>query len=146
MPDDATEEAHTRMRREAAAQREAFRVSDEGSLGSLIMQAVALSSRMKADGATDAERFAVIEANLRQFWPRRRQEPWHYACEACRDTGLIIAEGVTNRLGVVVDDGRPCDICDRGQRFREGPRGGGDDFTKAGKAGGNPRGFTRYGR
>lgn len=140
--DDPLAREHAALRKQAMADRRTFARSPEGSLGTVVMQAVDIASRMKADGATDGERFAVVESVLRQFWPYARE--WKYLCESCRDLGLVIQPNVLNRLGCLVDEGVPCH-CSAGARFRERPRGGDDDFTQAGKVA-KPKGFTRFGR
>ena len=140
--DDPLAHDHARLKAEAAAGRKAFQEAPEARLGASVMEAVRLAAKMKADGALDEERFQVIESVIRELWPRRRE--WYFLCEACRDTGLVTREGVTNRLGCVVDEGTPCG-CDKGKLFREKPPWGGDDYTKAGKVS-KPRGFTRWAR
>ena len=140
--DDPLAHEHAQLRAEAAAGRKAFEKAPEARLGASVMEAVRLATKMKADGAFDAERFQVIEATLREFWPNTRV--WRYLCKQCLDTGLVIQDGITNRLGCVVDEGYPC-VCSKGKLFREKPLGGGDDYTKAGKVS-KPKGFTRWGR
>jgi len=133
---------HARLRAEAAASRTAFQKAPEARLGAAVMEAVRLASLMKADGADDATRFRVIESVIRECWPVTRV--WRYLCEQCRDTGLVVQDGVTNRLGGVVSEGYPC-TCGKGKLFREKPVGDSDDYTKAGKVS-KPKGFTRWGR
>lgn len=140
--DDPLAREHAALRAKAMADQKAFSRSPEGSLGALVMQAADIATRMKADGASDRERFAVVEATIRECWPRTRT--WKYLCESCRDTGLVIRADVVNKLGCRVDEGVPCH-CSAGARFRERPRGEDDDFTQAGKVT-KPKGFTRFGR
>lgn len=140
---DPLGDEHRSLRDEAMRNRKAFQRGAGASLGAMVMQAVDLAGRMKADGATMAERMPVIEATVREAWPRTRE--WHYACESCRDTGLQVMERVVNRIGVCVDEGYACH-CPKGRRFDDRPKSrGNEDFTSAGKMA-KPKGFTRFGR
>ena len=140
--DDPLGREHAQARGEVAKNRKVFATSQPGALATAFREAMRLVERMRADGASETERFAVLEQTLVDFWPKGRT--WRYLCGACRDTGLVIHERVTNRLGVVVDEGVPCH-CGKGQRFRDRPRRGAEDFTAAGKVS-KPSGFTRFSR
>lgn len=134
---------HAELRAQAIRERKEAHRGAEGSLGAIVMQAVDLSTRMKADGASDEERFAVIEANLRDRWPYTRE--WKYLCQSCRDTGLVLMLNQVNKLGIRVDEGYPCQ-CQKGRLFRAKPMAE-RDYTEAGKVSASkPKGFTRYGR
>jgi hypothetical protein len=40
-----------------------------------------------ADGASHEDANAIVATALREAWPRGREEPWRYNCEACEDSG-----------------------------------------------------------
>jgi hypothetical protein len=98
-----------------------------------------------AAGATPAAANQAIEDTLRvalgtpaDEWPGWAQTP---RCGSCRGSGLLI-QTVKNRLGILVDEGRPCH-CQTGNRYRKkAPVAA--DFTAAGKTMPKPKGFQRW--
>lgn len=40
-------------------------------------------------GATHEEAEENFEKTIRAAWPKMRDEPWHYLCDRCDDTGFI---------------------------------------------------------
>lgn len=136
-----------------------------GPLAQTYQAAMQAWDDQKAAGATREELIANLEKTLRAAWPQVR--PWQFLCRECGDLGYVFAEctpgtpcGRTFRLpGAASDDYtgrgrcapghsyvRPCESCEKGQRFLAGlmktPQRGPDDFTQAGKS----KGFTRMGR
>jgi len=129
-----------------------------GRLASAYGEALEILDAQRAAGVPFEERIKGLEGLLRGVWPQTR--PWHYACEACADTGLVLSvcragarcPGMSTRDGKAYrrlcasdpesaythDFGRPCS-CATGARFREKAKPTPEDFTAAGK-------MTRVGR
>ncbi len=53
----------------------------------------------KADGVSTEERLEGLEKTLRVAWPQGREEPWHYACQECSDTGWTFGACVRGSCG-----------------------------------------------
>lgn len=129
-------------------------------LAATFREAMRLWDAMKADGVSEPIRFAMLTKTLRAAWPFVRA--WHYRCEACRDTGLVVAvcrrgsrcDGQSTRTGArrlcathpeseyAHDYAIPC-VCAPGAKFRRAlqpPTAA--DFTHATKQ----RQPTRVGR
>jgi len=47
--------------------------------------ALRLKALEAGDSREDAN--AIVAGALKAAWPKGREEPWHYACEPCGDTG-----------------------------------------------------------
>lgn len=131
----------------------------EGKLGAAFVEAMKILDAQKAAGVPFLDRIRGLEQVLRHVWPQTRE--WHYLCEQCRDSGLVMhvcrkgarCDGISTRIDspgarpgkyrrlcaqdpqsdYEHDYGTPC-ACDRGRRFREGPKPGPEDFTAAGKS------------
>ena len=138
----------------------------DATLGAVIRETLRLREQMRAQGATPAEQDAYVERVVRASWPQERA--WHYLCEECRDTGLVIVvcahgrrchglstrtdtpagrPGKYRRLCVTPsdythDDGVACH-CQAGARFRVARPVDTDDLDRVAKA---PRPTTRWGR
>lgn len=138
----------------------------DGPLASVFAEATRIGAQMKADGASLAERQAFVARALREAWPKGREEPWHYVCSACEDTGwrsMVCVQGSCGRPfrlpGQHDDDhtgqGRcqdghtyvqPC-TCPKGSVRRQQllkQRSDQDAIEIAAKS--KPKGFTRFGR
>lgn len=57
------------------------------SLAETYKEAMRLSARMKAEGVSKEDRQVFLEKALKAAWPQGREEPWHYRCTNCNDTG-----------------------------------------------------------
>lgn len=109
-------DAHQRMKRSILSAR---RQSDSG-LGPLARawkEAIRISDQMALDGASKADRQQYVENVIRAAWPKKREEPWHYACKGCDDSGWVVK---TCQRGSC---GRPFSL----------PKQAGDDRTGKGK-------------
>jgi hypothetical protein len=138
------------------------------SLSETFAEAMRLSARMKADGVSVADRRVFLERALRESWPKSREEPWHYDCETCGDSGWHVkvctpelrcgrpfkvpgqhSDDHTGqgKCGPRHDYAVPCH-CARGRShahwWSNSSAAGEGDFTKATKA--KPRTFTRFGQ
>ena len=108
-----------------------------------------LRREMVANGATRAEADKALEKILRANWPvpvlPEEQWPEKYRqprCVRCDGYGLVMRE-VTNRLGLRVNEGTPCD-CWAGDKFRPKPKAGAT-VAEAGKITPKPKGgWTRW--
>lgn len=140
-------------------------------LAKTFKEAMRIAEQMKADGASKEDREAYIAGVLKASWPKGREEPWRYLCEACDDSGWVIrtcvVEGQCGRPftlpGQASDDwtgrGRcapghtyaaPCS-CPKGEEKRrqllKQPRRDEDAIAVAAKTGhGKPSGFQKAGR
>jgi hypothetical protein len=132
----------------------------DGKLAAAFVEAMHILDAQKANGVPFAERIQGLDETLRHVWPFTRT--WHYLCEACRDTGLVMhvcrlgarCDGISSRIDgpkgtpgkykrlcaqhptsdYTHEYGIPCD-CEKGRRFREpATRRGPDDFKDAGKS------------
>ncbi len=147
-----------RKRKESAA----------GPLATAIAEALRLRDKLKADGASETDIAAGLERLVRDAWPKGRE--WHYYCDECNDTGLIIrvcrlgdrCNGISTRVDHFRDTpgkyrrlcamhpdsdytheyGMPC-ICPRGDRFKRAPKPERDDLQDAAK---KPTQPSRFGR
>jgi hypothetical protein len=71
----------------------------EGQLAATFREAMRLSDQMKAQGATREERDAFVAKALQAAWPKGREQPWHYLCEVCGDSGWRIRTCVAQSCG-----------------------------------------------
>lgn len=69
-----------RQRRDAARQ--------DGSFVTAMRECMAEYRKARAAGVSQEDACKGIEAVIRDVWPKGRDEPWHYVCEECQDTGL----------------------------------------------------------
>lgn len=115
-----------------------------GPLAQTVNAAMRIWDQQKREGVSREERIAGMEKTLRAAWPKSREQPWHYVCDNCNDTGLVEREcGGDAMCGRSKRHaphryGEPC-WCPKGGKFKIKPPSG-DDFTSAGK------GFSRAGR
>lgn len=100
---------------------------EHGTLAQSLHNALSISRKMKEGGASDAERHGYVEGVLREVWPKRRTAPWHYSCDDCSDTGLILMEctpeyrcdGVSSRTdGPNVKPGKYQRLCTKDPHYR----------------------------
>jgi hypothetical protein len=109
-----------------------------GPLAQAWRQALQLAEKMKAEGASASERQQYIANVVREAWPKMREEPWHYLCAACEDSGWIWHTCVNRSCGrpfklpgQAGDDGTgqgrcqeghtyvlPCTMCEKGRGYR----------------------------
>lgn len=130
-----------------------------GPLAQTYTAAMEQWDREKDDGVSKEDRIAHLETILRAAWPQTRA--WHYLCEACRDTGLVIRvcrAGDRCSLVSMLDPskllcaqdpdtatheyGVPCHVCEKGKRFRPKPKETPEDFSHAGRS----KPMTKIGR
>lgn len=134
----------------------------EPGLSAAVRYAASVASRMRLDGATEAECLSVLEGALRASWPRGRAEPWHYLCETCDDTGWVTrlcsgsarcGAGKTAQWRIEHSEHfyvQPCGICPKGAgrlaavHALSRRSGEGMDPAEAGTT--KQRKFTRWGR
>ena len=116
-------------------------------LSKAIEDALKIREQMRDDGATPADLAAGFERVVRDVWPTVRE--WHYLCEQCSDTGLVLyvcapgrrCNGISTRIDgpheqpgkyrrlcalhpeadYTHEYGEPCD-CKFGSRFRSTPK------------------------
>jgi hypothetical protein len=137
------------------------------SLGETFIEAMRLWDKLKAEGMSRDDRLQILEKTIRAAWPQMRQEPWHFHCNLCGDTGwrhkVCTASARCGRPFTLPkqsgDDwtgrGRcgeehtymePC-LCEKGRQFRANllkeRRDGDDAIAMAAKANKQP---TRFGR
>jgi hypothetical protein len=143
---------------------------DDKRLSQLVEEALQARDRMRADGVSEADIAAGFERLVRDAWPTGRE--WHYYCEQCQDTGLVIyrckpgarCNGVSTRTDGPFEKagkyqrlcakfpdsdyeheyGEPCQ-CRNGSRFKSMPKAEGDDLGDAARKP-KPKPFTRFGR
>lgn len=120
----------------------------ESILAETFREAMRISDRMKFEGASKADRQAMVETALRQAWPQVRA--WRYLCENCNDYGLKMhdcpgdATCGRSMAHLPHEYGRPC-WCDAGRKFR--PKAvAPEDLEGAGRAPKKSKPFTRFGR
>lgn len=70
-----------------------------GALARVWREAMRMADQMKAEGTPAAERQAFIATALREAWPKTREEPWHYLCQQCDDTGWVFKTCVQGSCG-----------------------------------------------
>ena len=95
MSDEAIDKATLtpmELRKLARTERRGFKQSEGGVLAQTILGAMKIRDQMKAQGSTREELDHYMEGVVRTAWPKQRAEPWHYLCDKCRDTGLVIYE------------------------------------------------------
>lgn len=92
-------------------------------LSKLVAHVCEARAELRAQGASDRVLAEATERLVRDAWaplvrPEQEWPGWLSAprCAYCDGTGLTVRRGVTNRLGVVVDEGEPC-RCPLGARF-----------------------------
>ena len=96
------------------------------TLGTVILDALRMRDRLKADGLTGPALNAALETLLRDVWPKPtdRTDPWHDLCAQCRDYGLEMhacpgdATCGRRRRHPEHEYGRPC-FCPAGRRHQE---------------------------
>lgn len=138
------------------------------TLPEAIEEALKLRDQMRDDGVSEADLAAGFERVVRDVWPFTRE--WHYLCEQCNDTGLVIyvcrpgarcnglstrvdgpreTAGKYRRLCALHPDsdytheyGEPC-YCPKGDRFKRAPKPEQDDLQDAAR---KPKQPTRFGR
>lgn len=108
---------HQRLRREVAKAR---RDPMADTLGAVIMRAVKEAEDLRSAGADAAAVASGLESVVRQRWPKRRQEPWHFDCKLCDGTGWRVKECTAGARC-----GRPFKL----------PKASEDDWTGRGKCG-----------
>jgi hypothetical protein len=136
-----------------------------GKLASAFKEAMVMAAQMRLNGVVEADIRQGVENVLRDAWVKGREEPWHYTCRLCDDSGWQI-KTCTNRScgrpfklpGQHSDDvtgqgtcrgdhtyAQPC-VCERGQAQRRGllqQRTAEDAVSAAAKT---TTKFTRLGR
>jgi hypothetical protein len=105
----------------------------EGQLAATIREAVRLRSVMREQGATEEELAAMLEKTVRATWPFTRE--WHYLCDSCDDTGLILKECPKLPCGrqnphLPHSYGEPCH-CKNGLKFKGKQSDTGTEFTES---------------
>ncbi len=169
-PDPATL-APMELRKLAKVSRRGFRESEGGELARAVLGAVKIRRQMRDDGASVEECDKYLEGVLRASWPKGRVETWHYMCQECRDTGLVMHEctptnrcdGISTRVDHPKDKpgkyqrlcvrdptyshdyGVPCHYCERGSRFRQNSTTTVHDVTSLGRGRRKPQGPSRFG-
>lgn len=138
-------------------------------LSQAIDEALTLRKQMVADKMPAADIAASFEQVVRDVWPKGRE--WHYLCEQCSDTGLIIytcrpgarCNGISTRTDgphekpgkyrrlcaqhpdsdYTHEYGEPCD-CKNGSRFRKAPPTDRDVLNDAAMKP-KPKPFSKFG-
>ena len=138
--------AHGRLQASIRRKRQKL-TSTLGPLASAVEECLVIRDQMKASGVTGDTLNAGMAEVLKQHWPRQRQEPWHYVCERCCDSGAEHFECPEQKCDRDFPHGphsfiRPC-FCPKGRRFQEKPPPTqADSLEKAAK----PTKPTRWGR
>lgn len=136
-----------------------------GKLASAFKDAMTMAAQLRANGVVEADIRQGIENVLKAAWVKGREEPWHYRCRLCDDSGWHI-KTCTHRScgrpfklpGQSAEDStgqgrcqdghtyaQPC-VCERGDTQRRGllkQRTAEDAVTAAAKT---TTKFTRVGR
>jgi hypothetical protein len=129
--------------------RRARRAADKGlgPLAQTFIAAMRIWDQQKADGVRKAERLAGLEKTLRAAWPQADDPGRLYRCRECWDIGAIACECPGNdhcgrhKPHLAHSYIAPC-FCPKGEKFKEKPKPGPEDFTAAGKS----KPMTRMGR
>ena len=111
------------------------------TLGKLVLDVCEVRAELRRQNASKQAIAEATENLVRDRWPFERE--WKYLCNGCDDTGLMLTFGVTDRLGTVVDVGRPC-TCSNGNKFRK-PMASEADYVQAGKTP-KQKPMSRFGR
>ena len=120
-------------------------------LRDVVQAVIEVRAECRAEGLSDEVIAARTEQVVRHYWApfvaSEDQWPgWAQAprCAYCDGTGLVILLNVRDRLGQLVDEGRPC-RCPKGIRFL--PKTSRDeDHTHAGKTPKKARPWIQAGR
>ncbi len=59
----------------------------ESVLAQTLLEALRHAASQREAGASSEEVQANLVKTLRAAWPKWRDEPWHYECAHCQDTG-----------------------------------------------------------
>ena len=118
------------------------------SLGQIIAAICQMRVDMRSAGASELEITKATERSVRSSWPTKPEQEWPAwmtlaRCAYCDGTGLVIHRNVTNKLGLIVDEGTPC-RCPHGQKFLPKVKSE-TDFQQAGKVSKPKRSFSRFG-
>lgn len=125
---------------------------DAGMLYQTFVAANALRERALLAGRPRAEANQIVTDALRQAWPKGREEPWHYLCDACEDTGwerhVCAPQRRCNRRSCQPSDApahdymMPC-WCQKGRDRVSRAKGETDELAEIAKTAKRP---TRFGR
>ncbi len=61
----------------------------DGKISRAVREGLELRAKLLADGVDEAEADRIVGQGLKGAW-LGRDEPWHYFCEKCKDSGWII--------------------------------------------------------
>lgn len=61
-----------------------------GPLATAFKDAMVMAAQMRENGVVEADIRQGIENVLRDAWVKGRDEPWHYTCRVCDDSGWQI--------------------------------------------------------
>lgn len=65
-------------------------MNPDGVLAATFQEAMRMAEAMKADGQPSGVIIDAVANMLRLAWPKGREEPWHYGCDRCGDTGWVV--------------------------------------------------------
>jgi hypothetical protein len=134
--DDPVKAAHDLLRKLVPITRKKAAIT-EGKLAAAFREVMLLWDEQKKTGVPFVERMKGLREVLRAVWPQTRE--WHYLCEVCNDTGLVIqdcpGDSTCGRLKphLAHEYGTLC-RCPKGGRFREKPIVVATDFAQAGRS------------
>jgi len=89
-------------------------------------------------GATKEQANDIVAQALQQAWPRGREEPWHYLCETCSDSGWRVYQcpgdaSCGRKNPHLAHEYVTTCWCPKGAALKVKPRGEEDELAKVGK-------------
>ena len=98
-----------------------FKNLPDGKITRAVVAAIAKREKLVAEGMDVEVIDTLIGADLKAVWQASRNEPWHYYCERCKDSGMIVVQPTyveQKRLARLYGDNpqyqdymQPCDPC-----------------------------------
>jgi hypothetical protein len=70
-----------------------------GKLATAFKDAMEMAAQMRANGVVEADIRQGIENVLKAAWVKGREEPWHYSCRLCDDSGWQIKTCTNHACG-----------------------------------------------
>ena len=62
----------------------------DGKITRAVREGLELRGKLLADGMSQEAADEIVGAGLKAVWQSDRAEPWHYYCEKCKDSGMVI--------------------------------------------------------
>lgn len=100
-----------------------------GRMAPAILEAVKRREKLIASGTSESDASRIAGEDLRAAWGSDRTEPWHYYCEKCCDSGMVVVKPTYFEMQRLIrlygpnpvyqDYMAPCDPCSYRERERE---------------------------